>query len=53
MLRLLGFDHTRLTCRYAGRYLCLIHVHGTVCAEADCVNQNLEQENLLCGLAKG
>jgi hypothetical protein len=30
MLRLLGFDHTRLTYRYAGRDFRLTDVHGRV-----------------------
>ncbi len=30
LLRLLGFDHTRLTYRYAGRDFRLTDVHGNV-----------------------
>lgn len=33
MLHLLGFDHTRLTYRYAGRDFRLTDVHGNVCKE--------------------
>jgi hypothetical protein len=33
MLHLLGFDHTRLTYRYAGRDFRLTDVHGKVCKE--------------------
>ena len=33
MLRLMGFDHTRLTSRYAGRDFRLTDVHGTVVEE--------------------
>ena len=33
MLRLLGFDHTRLTYRYAGRDFRLTDVHGKVVEE--------------------
>lgn len=33
MLHLLGFDHTRLTYRYAGRDFRLTDVHGKVCRE--------------------
>ena len=33
MLHLLGFDHTRLTYRYAGRDFRLTDVHGKVCTE--------------------
>jgi uncharacterized protein DUF1501 len=33
MLHLLGFDHTRLTYRYAGRDFRLTDVHGKVVSE--------------------
>jgi hypothetical protein len=33
LLHLLGFDHTRLTYRYAGRDFLLTNVHGKVCRE--------------------
>jgi hypothetical protein len=33
MLKLLGFDHTRLTYRYAGRDFRLTDVHGKVIEE--------------------
>jgi hypothetical protein len=30
LLHLLGFHHTRLTCRFEGRDFCLTDVHGRV-----------------------
>jgi hypothetical protein len=33
MLRLMGFDHTRLTYRYAGRDFRLTDVHGQIVQE--------------------